>query len=426
MQQIKNLPRQFKPVRQKLQKLSQGFVKFKQTLEKFPQVQRDRLFTLVLVLLLGFGGWYEYNEQAGNFDPESFPVITPRTVQDIEVGFDLIASGHQGVLSVAVNSDLTIASGNSDGTLNLWNLESNIYKTMNKFEGQKIESVAFSPDSNIVATGNSDGTIQLWYHDSEKNTFNQSGEPLQTSAEAVLSVAFSPDGKILASGNSDGTIQLWNQDSQKNTFKLGEPLQTSADKTGAEAVWSVVFSPDGKILASGSDNGILKLWDVEKRRETDSKPAHQDPIYSVAFSSAPSRSRFFLNLDKLDKQQLASGSYDGTIKLWNIDSSSSKKIQGTPKILTPHNQLLSIALSKDGKILASGSDDGTIKLWNTLSGQPLRTLKSHPYGVLSLAFDGDSQTLVSGSYDETVKVWRVRGKAKAGWKFPDIIKFYPN
>ncbi|HBY78723.1 MAG TPA: hypothetical protein DEG47_17350, partial [Cyanobacteria bacterium UBA11148] len=53
------------------------------------------------------------------------------------------------------------------GTLNLWNLESNIYKTMNKFEGQKIESVAFSPDSNIVATGNSDGTIQLWHQDSQ-------------------------------------------------------------------------------------------------------------------------------------------------------------------------------------------------------------------------------------------------------------------
>ncbi len=287
---------------------------------------------------------------------------------------------------------------------------------MNKFEGQKIESVAFSPDSNIVATGNSDGTIQLWHQDSQKNTLNQVGEPMKAGAEAVKSVAFSPDGKMLATGNLDGTIQLWNQDSEKNTFKLSKPLQTSA-----EAVLSVAFSPDGKILASGSDNGILKLWDVEKRRETDSKPAHQDPIYSVAFSSAPSRSQFFPNLVQ---QQLASGSYDGTINLWNIDSS--KKLQGEPKILTPHNQLLSIALSKDGKILASGSDDGTIKLWNTLSGQPLRTLKSHPYGVSSLAFDGNSQTLVSGSYDETVKVWRVRGKAKAGWKFPDIIKFYPN
>jgi len=373
MQQLKIFQQQLKPARQKLQQLSQWFVKFKKLIEKRPQVQRDRLFTLVLVLVLGFAGWYEYNDKARYFERESFPVITPRTAEDIEVGFDLIPSEHKRITSVAVDQNgTTIASSNEDGTLNLWNWQSDSDKkwihSLRATE-QKVKYVALSPNGRILASGNWDGTIQVWNWDDEKNTFNQAGEPLKASTKAVLSVAFSHDSQLLASGHSDGTIQLWNWDSEKKTLnKAGEYLQT-----GAEAVWSIAFSSDSQLLASGSDKGILKLWDVENRKGTRIPSADQSPIYSLAFSPVPNHSPFSFYLDN---QQLASGSDDGTIKLWNIDSS--KKLQGEPKILTPHNQLLSIALSKDGKILASGSDDGTIKLWNTLSGQTIRTLRSHP------------------------------------------------
>ena len=154
---------------------------------------------------------------------------------------------------------------------------------------------------------------------------------------------------------------------------------------------SVAFSPDGKTLASGSYDNTVKLWDVGSGKVIRTLTGHEDVyVYSVAFSP--------------DGKTLASGSNDKTIKLWDVGSGK------VIRTLAGHEDgVVSVAFSPDGKTLASGSMDKTAnaKLWDVGSGELLRTLAGHEDWVNSVAFSPDGQTLASGSEDKTVKLWDV-------------------
>ncbi|HEX7735546.1 MAG TPA: WD40 repeat domain-containing protein [Ktedonobacteraceae bacterium] len=154
-----------------------------------------------------------------------------------------------------------------------------------------------------------------------------------------------------------------------------------------DPVLSVAFSPDGQTLASGSWDNTIKLWNLATGKELRTFTGHRDPVLSVAFSP--------------DGQTLASGGLKD-IKLWNL--ATGKELRA----LTGHtNHVDSVAFSPDGQTLASGSWDNTIKLWNLATGKELRTLTSHTGTVHSVAISPNGQTLVSGSGDKTIKVWDI-------------------
>lgn len=250
-----------------------------------------------------------------------------------------------------------------------------------------VNSIAISPDGNILASGHDDKTIKLWDLNSKKQAYTFAGH-----SQAVKSVVFSPDGEILATASDDKTIKLWNVNALQE-------IRTLFGHT--HAVKSVAFSPDGELLASGSWDKTVKLWDVKTREEICTLTGHQLQVSAVAFSP--------------DGQLLASASFDRTIRLWSKGELKNRPHYTFLGILSGHAwAVLAIAFSPNGNVLATGSDDNTIKLWEVNTGQVISTLLGHSWSVVTLAFSADGETLISGSRDKIVKFWSVSTKQEVG------------
>jgi uncharacterized protein with WD repeat len=197
--------------------------------------------------------------------------------------------------------------------------------------------------------------------------------------DEVWSVSFSPDGSLLASGSEDKTIKLW---------RVADGLEVRTLTGPTNWVRSVSFSPDGRLLASGSVDNTIKLWRVADGSLVRTLTGHTGFVFSVSFSP--------------DGSLLASGSEDKTIKLWRVADGS------LVRTLTGHTLWVSsVSFSPDGRLLASGSVDNTIKLWRVADGSLVRTLTGHTGFVFSVSFSPDGSLLASGSRDKTIKLWRV-------------------
>ena len=340
----------------------------------------------------------------------------------------------QPVTSVAWDGSGRVAAAGADGTVSLWALPSAVLAT-----GSPPTQLAYGPGGATLAVGG-DGGVQLW--DTASRAVLASF-PLP-GAEYVNATAFRPakaGPALLAVAVSNGTVELLNG----STLKPAAPALTVVS-AAAQAAESVAFSPDGRLLAAGADDGSVRLFDV-----TD--PAHPrqlavahgagdaDPIYTVAFApDGRTIAAASVNTDSVqlwaltsgdglvragpdlggmasypiglaftpDSRTLAIGNSDKNVYLWDVASPGHPRRLGAP-LTGPSGQTWAVAFSPDGKTLAAGANDGTVWLWDlTDPARPAltATLTGLPAHVFSVAFSPGGSQLAAASFDDdTVRLW---------------------
>lgn len=253
------------------------------------------------------------------------------------------------------------------------------------------------------------GKVSLWHSDTgdklydfrvESQTGKMPKKLINQYISGVYQVEFSQDGNILAvAQNSDRStkqnqysIYLWIIKQNPNNLSHFT-LKDSADiifQGHTDRIGYMLFAPDGKLLGSRSYDGSVRLWDVDSGDQIDI--FQSDGSDALAFS--------------MDSKIFAIGRYDGTILLWDIANHKEMSLLNSQKA-----SWMSLAFSTNNKVLASGDEDGAIQLWDIATGNKLSVLKGHTETVNSLTFSPDGTTLTSGSVDGAIFLWDLNSKS---------------
>ena len=278
------------------------------------------------------------------------------------------------VESIAFSPDSTQIASAAGQDVKLWDVETG--GNIATFQGQKgkVESIAFSPYGTKIAVGADKGVKLLdiltgKHIDLLGAMWNQS-------------VAFSPDGKTLASASGAG-VRLWEVSTGKSLTGL---------QRHPRVVNAVAFSPDGLTLASISWSGA-EVWEITTGQRITTLGGLPNFAISLAYSP--------------DGTRLVSGSYnmkstEHTVGLWDASTGEN--------LATLHGHVgfvTAVAYSRDGMLLASGSEDKTVKLWEVETGQNLATLQGHEETINSVAISPDGTKIASGSDDRTIRLWEI-------------------
>lgn len=298
------------------------------------------------------------------------------------------AGGPGQVNSVAFSPDGDmIVTGGKNGEAFLWSAQSGrLIAPLRPDTGTKIYSVSFSADGALIAAGASNGSIYLW----SAATGQLVGTAADPDGAEIDWVEFSPSGSTLASAGS-GYVYLWNISGDGRTATLSRTLVDPLNV----AVWSLAFSPDDRTLAAGDYHNIACLWNLSTGAATPlmlAGPGGQgtdQPVTAVAFSP--------------DGSTLATGYNDGQVYLWNIASKTLKTVISEPETVW------GLAWSRTG-LLAIADNNGSTYLVNGASGQPAGTLAdpgSGSQGVGAVAFSPNGRSLVTGDTNNKAYLWQI-------------------
>jgi WD40 repeat protein/serine/threonine protein kinase len=321
--------------------------------------------------------------------------------------------------ALAISPDgLSMASAGGESAVKVWNVGSRQFERELLGDSTPVDALAFSPDGRVLATGSRDRTVRLW----DYQTGRQLALLCGNADRIVLQLSFSPDGRWLASkagwSGSVKSVKVWDTRALDGLVLRGPPVW----------VQDLDISTDGRHLtcvASGSS--VVNLWDLEKRNSTELKGHSNETVTGVAFSP--------------NGRMLATGSHDRTVRLWDVNDHRSLGIltngfpvgslafspdgltlivggsslaflehgpgglqfwdvstkQATGTIAGDSTNIFELALSRNGSVLATSHDDGVVNLWDAHSRRLLHRFAS-PFGnfVISLAFS-PSEPLLAGS-----------------------------
>ncbi len=318
--------------------------------------------------------------------------LTPNSNVNVRLQHTLRGNDGQVSLIAWSPTDCLLASNLGNWTIQIWDVDNGELLREIAGNSDEIYTMAWSPDGKLLAIGSGDRTIELWDVELWKlrNTFEQIG--------SVWNVAWSPQERILASGSSDKTIRFYDADSDRLVREL---------KGHNDTIRSIAWSPDGHQLASGSsrlvllgtdtsselqnDVAELYVWDCKNGKMQLSLEGHKDSINSIKWSP--------------DGRVLASGSSDGIINIWNPQTG--KHLMS----LKGHtDSILSLSFSADGRLLASKSADGTIRFWRSDIWQKVFVLKEDILGYFftEIGFHPSKPAIATlGNNDKEIRIWGI-------------------
>ena len=321
-------------------------------------------------------------------------------VYDVHTGkeVNLFTGDMGGANAIAYTPDgSTLAVAHWDRTVRLWDVNSVLptesYYVFPEHSGP-IYAVAVSPDRRMVAIGGAgkmnrgdkepSGLIKVWDFRTKEL------RPILPYNAPVSTIAFSLNSRWLVGGSGDGTIRVWDAGT-------GDLIHEFNEHT--ESVWKVDFSPDSKLLLSVSLDGTRSLKNLVRPDENPSMLSKHGPsIYAASFS--PDNGN--------DGYTFATGGADKRIQLWKATANNSDKLSATHyNTLKGHNDTVwSLTFSKDGQNLASGSLDGTVRLWDTDLRIKRLEITGHTGGIKTLAYTEDNRILACGTgLDGVLRLW---------------------
>ena len=346
-------------------------------------------------------------------------------IYDGHTGEEIAMPGYPDfVRSIAFSPDgKTFASPSKRTALYLWDTHTGKQKRVLTGSGASVMQLLFSPDGLLIASANANSSVYLWDPHTGTHRFNFAGDKMSFSPDGstlvtvsgndlflwdtltgqqiqtlngpsagIGSVLFSPDGLLIASADKDGTVYLWDT-------RTGQQRNIPTEKHGHAKI-PFSFSPDGKILASCNRDGIISLWDTRTGQQKQTLPRHEHSVSCVSFSP--------------NGEMLASGTRDGTVYLWDLQTRQQKGVftghtVGYQKAHQHTKKITRLSFNPDGTTLVSECADTTVRLWNIETGQykDIRTGDSTAE-IYSLAMSPDSTTIASGSNDGIIRIWDTR------------------
>ncbi len=240
-------------------------------------------------------------------------------------------------------------------------------------EAAQLPSGTFSPDGKWVA-------VSFWLKGSKVRVWTVPdgklvGMPLDLGP--VMELLFSPDGKVAVTRSEDNLARLWEMPAGR---AIGKPLDHQKLFTG------FALSPDGKVLATGGADGVVRLWEVPAGKESRTLPTQRGVVRVLQFSP--------------DGKLLATASSEGQVNLWEVSG-------GEPACapLVHEKAVVALAFSPNGRLLATASFDNTARLWTVPTGKAVGLPLEHPKAIIAVAFSQDGKTIATGSEDGTARLW---------------------